>query len=553
MKHPSTHRPDLLLEASWEVCNKQGGIYTVLTSRAREMMKRHNGQIIFIGPLLVQNGDLPADFDENIPPILEDWQRDVAPTLPFACCCGNWRVPGSPPVVLVDFAPLYDEKGALYYEMWEYFGIQSDKGYGDYDEASLFGIAAAQMMQSLYEYLCPEGQSAIGIFNEWMLGMGLLYAKRHCPHLKTLFLTHATTVGRSIASNNKALYAYMTGYNGDQMAAELGVEAKHGIEKAAAWQADCFATVSELTARECRQLIERDPVVLPNGFEPDFVPQGDTYTAQRTAARNRIFSVVEGLTGSPLPPDTLLIATSGRYEYRNKGIDLFIDAMQQAGESEELKGRTVVCLLLVPAWVAEPRADLRYLLLHPEGTEYHDKPLSYPYLTHWLHNMEEDTIVQRLKTIGTSEGLRFVFVPCYLDREDGLFDRSYYDLLIGMDLTVFPSYYEPWGYTPLESIAFGVPTVTTNLSGFGIWAMQERGSGDNLDTGIAVIERTDFNYPEAVSAIARLVGTLATTSDKQASRSAAAMHAASYAEWRLFYDKYEEAYALLLESGGQER
>lgn len=535
--------PSLLLETSWEVCNKQGGIYTVLTSRAHEMMKRHDGRIIFIGPLLTEQEDLPTDFENTVPAILEDWHRDAAPSLDLRYVCGSWRTPGSPPVVLVDFEPLYAQKAKLYYEMWEHFGIQSDKGYGDYDEASLFGIAAAQTMHSLCEYLCPEDQPAIGIFNEWMLGMGLLYSKRKTPRLKTLFLTHATTTGRSIAGNNKALYAYMPGYNGDQMAAELGVEAKHGIEKAAAHQSDTFATVSELTAKECRQLLERDPMVLPNGFEPNFVPQGEEYERRRAEARKRLLYVAEHLTGKQLPADTLLIATSGRYEYRNKGIDLFIDAVSEAGRSGKLRTPTLA-FILVPAWVAGARADLQYLLNHPDPTEYKEKPLPYPFLTHWLHDIQEQTISKRLdESAGSAGEVSFIFVPCYLNRKDGIFGLGYYDLLIGMDLTVFPSYYEPWGYTPLESIAFGIPTVTTDLSGFGLWAMQERGSRDDFSTGVAVIKRTDDNYAEAVQAIADLLYRWPAESTDRTACRLAAMQTASHAEWRLFYDRYEEAYS----------
>lgn len=547
-------KPSLLLETSWEVCNKQGGIYTVLTSRALEMIKRHDGRVVFIGPWLSKNDKLPLDFDDTVPDLLKDWQKNVSPTLGLNSVCGCWRIPGAPPVILVDFEPLYDQKPELYFEMWQQFGIQSDKGYGDYDEASLFGIAAAKVMQSVHSYLCPQEETTIGIFNEWMLGMGLLYSKLYNPAMKTLFITHATTVGRSIAGNNKALYAYMEGYNGDQMASELGVEAKHGIEKTAAWQADCFATVSGLTARECRQLIGRDPVVLPNGFEPNFVPQGKDYTSQRNEARRNLLRSAENLTGEVFPKDTLLVATSGRYEYRNKGLDLFIDAMVQSDLSGQLD-RKIIAFVMVPAWVAEPRADLRYLMSHLHIPKNKKKALPYPFLTHWLHNMNEDAITNRLDQLtSSSEHIHFIFIPCYLDGNDGIFNRSYYELLIGMDLTIFPSYYEPWGYTPLESIAFHVPTVTTNLSGFGLWAMQERECQKKLGkNGVAVIERTDFNYDKAASDLAAIICEVSRDKKGQAERRKKAKQTASYAEWHLFYDRYEEAYTAMLEEEGKEK
>lgn len=536
----------MILETSWEVCNKMGGIYTVLSSRARAMMQAHEGSVVFIGPLLAQEGEpLPIDFEACVPEELSAWVDSQQAKLPLRTVVGRWSVPGRPAVVLVDFTPLWQERDSLYFEMWQQYGLQSDKGYGDYDEASLFGVAAARVMHSILEVL-PKRSKHIAIFNEWQTGMGLLYSKTVEPKLRTMFITHATTVGRSIAGNGKELYAYMEHYNGDQMACELNVEAKHSVEKRAAHTADCFATVSKLTARECKQLIEREPVVLPNGFEGDFVPKGRAYDRARKKARERLAKVASALTGQPITDKACFISLGGRYEYRNKGIDLFVESVAKLRHSYAGK-RPIVAFLLVPAWVAEARADLKYLLDHPE--EASTGALQHPSLTHWLHNMQDDAAQSHFRYLGldqANEKVNMIFVPCYLHGNDGIIDLSYYDLLIGMDLTVYPSYYEPWGYTPLESIAFGVPTITTNFAGFGLWAEDQlSGQKRYAEAGVPVrlVERTDYNTEEVVSEIANHIealasGKLGTTKELREE----AMALAEQAEWKHFYKHYLKAY-----------
>lgn len=539
---------NLILETSWEVCNKMGGIYTVLSSRAREMMTRHDGRVVFIGPLLSpEGGDLPADFEPDVPELLVPWCRDVRARLGLRTEVGRWRVPGSPAVILVDFSPLWERKGDIYFRMWEHYGVQSDKGYGDYDECSLMSVAAAEVMHSLIDVIAPAGET-VAIFNEWQTAMGLLYSKSVRPELGTLFITHATTVGRSIAGNGKELYAWLDAYYGDQMAAELGVEAKHGIEKRAAHRADVFATVSHLTARECTQLLEREPVVLPNGFEGDFVPRGRAYDRARKGARVRMAEVASALTGLPISDKDFFVSLGGRYEYRNKGIDLFVESIAELRRTYRGRKR-ITALLLVPGWVAEPRADLTYLLSHPEEPR---QGLEHPTLTHWLHNMQDDPAQCHYRHLGLDrihDKVNIISVPVYLNGSDGIMNLSYYDLLPGMDATIYPSYYEPWGYTPLESLAFGVPTITTGYAGFGLWAREQTVHplvGEGIP--VSVLDRTDFNNHDIVQAISELVV-------RQASRQLApvrtlrseAMALAEVAEWRHFYQLYLDAYRLVAE------
>ena len=535
--------PDYIFESSWEVCNKVGGIYTVLSTRARTLQLQIEDRIIFIGPDIHQPN---TDFSEDTDLFLE-WQEEIKKTYPFQVKVGRWNIPGTPPVILVDFKPFFAKRDALFYEMWESFHVDSSKSYGDYDESCIFAYAVGVVIEHFYQFHQLTNKHVIAHFNEWMLGMGALYLRKHQPKIATLFTTHATSIGRSIAGNGKPLYGCMHAYNGDQMAKELNMVSKHSVEKQAAHHVDCFTTVSDITAIECTQLLEKTPdIVTPNGFEPDFVPVGKTYTTKKNKAREILLKIVGKLTGSQADPNAFFVSTSGRYEYHNKGIDVFIDAMNQLRNSPDLN-REVYAFIMVPAWVYAPRADLKEAI---EKDFPITSPMQEPYITHWLNEMENDRVMNFFHSAGftnnASDKLKIFFIPCYLDGNDGIIDQEYYDLLIGMDATIFPSYYEPWGYTPLESIAFGIPTITTDLAGFGLWA-KTMISGNQIEEGVAVIHRTDNNYFDVVNNITSAVLSLTRKNEKTLNQiKKQCFELASQAEWQKFIIHYNKAYDIAL-------
>lgn len=538
--------PDYLFESSWEVCNKVGGIYTVLSTKAHTLQQIFNDKVIFIGPDVWANTDIPDFIEETS--LFADWKQHAEAVDLLRIKVGRWNVPGLPPVILVDFKPFFKERDAFFYSMWEHFKVDSIHAYGDYDESCIFAYAVGKVIESYYRYYKLEDKKVAALFNEWMLGMGALYIKKELPAIATLFTTHATSIGRSIAGNNKALYAYMDGYNGDQMAKELNMDAKHSVEKQAAHHVDCFTTVSDITARECKQLLAKEPdIVTPNGFERNFVPEGALYTTKRAEARKTLINVVEKLLGCSIDPNALLVSTSGRYEYQNKGIDVFIEAMNRIRTSGQLQ-REVVALIMVPAWVRDARADLKEVV---EKDIPVNSPMQMPFVTHWLNQMAQDKVLNHIAHSGfsntASDKLKIVFVPCYQDGRDGIFNKLYYDLLIGMDATVYPSYYEPWGYTPLESIAFGIPTITTNLAGFGMWA-KKFVTGNDINEGVAVINRTDFNYFDVADAITDAVLSLIQKDQKEVERiKQHCFDLASKAEWSNFIANYQTAFGIALE------
>ena len=426
-----TRTPDYVFESSWEVCNKIGGIYTVLSTKARSLQELYPDKTIFIGPDNWHELNTPGFIEDN--DLFAAWKKHVIKTNELQIKVGRWDIPGKPPVVLVDFKPFLSHRNEFFYYIWENFKVDSMAAYGDYDESCMFAYAVGKVIESFYRFYKLDDKKVVALFNEWMLGMGALYVKKELPGIATIFTTHATTIGRSIAGNNKPLYSKLEHYNGDQMARELNVEAKHSLEKQTAHHVDCFTTVSDITALECKKLLDKAPdIVTPNGFEQDFVPEGDLYLKKREAARATLINVAEKLLGCDISPDALLISTSGRYEYCNKGIDVFIEAMDKVRRNG-LK-RETVAFIMVPAWIKAARADLQAAIQY----DVHIKaPLQMPFTTHWLNLLEQDKalnfIIQKGFTNSSSEKLKIIFVPCYLDGNDGIFNKTYYDLLIGID------------------------------------------------------------------------------------------------------------------------
>jgi glycosyltransferase involved in cell wall biosynthesis len=389
--------------------------------------------------------------------------------------------------------------------------------------------------------------------NEWMCGLGALYINNKLPQVGTVFTTHATSIGRSIAGNQKPLYDYLFAYHGDQMAEELNMQSKHSIEKQTAWHVDCFTTVSDITANECKELLDKPvDVVLPNGFDNSFVPKGASFTRKRNAARRRLLEVANALLGESLDDETIIVSTSGRYEFRNKGIDVFVEAMNRLLRDRDLK-KKVLAFIEVPGWVGEPRKDLQERL--KKGGQY-DCPLDVPQVTHWLHNMSHDNVLGMMKYYDMhnrkEDQVKVIFLPCYLDGKDGILNMSYYDVVLGNDLCIYPSYYEPWGYTPLEAVAFKVPCITTDLAGFGLWANKEFGHMGTLKDGVKVIHRTDYNYSEVADSIKDTVAAFSNMSKKEIDECRKKADALSKkALWSEFIAYYHQAYDIALRKAMQ--
>jgi len=495
------NQPDYIFETSWEVCNRVGGIYAVLSTRAASMQAEHPDKVFFFGPDFGEHSDIYFQEDKKL---LKGWKA------PHPVRVGRWQVPGEPIAILLKYDALWSKKDAIYAWAWDKFRVQSHAAYGDYDESCLFGYAAGMVMESLYQLLTakrsnsPKGGITPNFCmhaNEWQTAFSIFYLEDHCPQIATLFTTHATGIGRSIAGNGKPLYDYFECYNGDQMASELNMVSKHSVEKQAAHFVDCFTTVSDITARECKQLLDKPvDIVTPNGFEPTYVPKAKAFDIRRAEARAALRKVAGEQLGGVVPENALFVCISGRQEWKNKGIDVFASALDKLAQkiyhSNQME-REVVAFVMIP-----------YL----------------------------DRAPARKGKVSA------VFVPYYLDGHDPLFGMTYYDLLIGMDVSVFPSYYEPWGYTPLESCAFHVPTITTSLAGFGAWAAKQKDQ-----YGVIVIERNDSNFEQVATHIADdlLRFDRLSKEDKARARKEAAA-VAKKADWKHFFKYYRKAYEIAI-------
>lgn len=554
--------PGYIFETSWEVCNKVGGIYTVLSTRAKTLQDQLKDKVIFIGPDFWAEKKNPL-FKES-KTLLAKWRKQ-AETEGLGIRVGRWQIPGEPIAVLVDFKPFMEEeiRNGVFSWAWENYQVNSLHAYGDYDESLMFSWAAGKVIESYYKFFGLKKEDDV-VFqaHEWQTCLAALYINKCVPEIATIFTTHATTIGRSIAGNNKPLYDYLSAYNGDQMAFELNVEAKHSVEKQAAHAVDCFTTVSDITGTECKELLDKEPdAILLNGFENAFVPTpAKAFNDARKEARKSLLNVANTLMGTNLGDDTIIVSTGGRYEYKNKGIDVYVDAMNRLRWDESLE-KDVVAFVMVPAWMKDAREDLKSTLSVKAKTEKSKSkkvetaavlsPIGDPRYTHELHEPWNDKVMGQLNWLNVhnvpEDKVKIIFVPCYLDGFDGIFNKHYYDLLIGCDITVFPSYYEPWGYTPTESVAFHVPCITTDLAGFGLWANSLKGGESEIEDGVKTIHRTDYNFDEVSNTIKDTILKFSKFDTKQVN--AARKNAEKVAEkalWKHFITYYYEAYDMAL-------
>lgn len=534
------NKPDYLFEVSWEVCNKVGGIHTVVASKALSLKERYGRRHILIGPDVWMNTEENPEFTED-EMLFRGW-RSQAKLEGLRVRAGRWRTAGDVAVILVDYTQFITKKDEILTNYWKKFGVDSLSGQWDYIEGALFGYAAGKVIESFVKFNLQPHHKVVAQFHEWLSGAGVLYLKEHNLSIGTVFTTHATVVGRSMACNNVPLYSSLTVCNADDKARQFNVVAKYSLEKTAAHQADVFTTVSDITANECRYLLRRDAdPVTPNGFDSSIVPKGEEYKRRRAESRARLLSVASAATCREYRDDTFIIGISGRYEFRNKGIDLFLDALGRM-KADNYSGRKIVAYLMVPAGNNGPDKELANKLSGGEKSRYATKT------THYLSEPEYDQILGKINYYGfndENDSISVIFVPTYLNGEDGIFNMRYYELLSGLDLSLFPSYYEPWGYTPLESLAFGIPTITTTLAGFGLW-VNSHYKGEH--PGIEIIERNDSNYNMVADIVVEKIKTFVKMRPEQwNSCSENAFDVSKSAMWKNNVQYYEKAYKKALE------
>ena len=536
--------PVTLFEVSWEVCNKVGGIYSVVSSKALQAAEHFGEDLYLLGPDLKNNTEF-EETDEH------QWDslRRVLASKDLKCRLGRWNIPGRPKVILVDFAKRYNSNQLLY-EIWNSYGVDSLSGGWDYIEPVMFSYACGEVIAAIYKtQVRPLGGKAVAHFHEWMCGAGLLAVKKHAPQIGTVFTTHATMLGRALAGSGMDIYKQMGQISPQREAAAHNITAKCSMESVAARQADCFTTVSNITADEATHFLGRTPdIVTTNGLDMRVIPDYSTDRQTPAALRARVLEAVAPLLRRTLSESTRIVAISGRYEFHNKGIDVFLDAL--AGVNQALKQSDnhvlALCLVMGGHTGINPAAI---------GGDPNVTDNGRPFISaHQVWDQPNDPIIKSCRRLGLDNkpdnNVQVVFVPAMLDGKDGLINMPYYDVLTACDLGVFPSWYEPWGYTPHESAAFAVPTITTDLSGFGIWAREQ-----HLDKhGVDVLARRQTSYEETVVALRNLLlEYVGCGGEELDARRRAARALTMHSSWEAFFPLYLSAYQAALHATEKRR
>lgn len=530
--------PYTLFEISWEVCNKVGGIHTVVSTKAKTLVERFGDEYIAIGPWILSSTPSSDLFEEEagFATFSEGCRALGVPVR-----VGRWKIPGRPRTILIEFSSLFAKTDAILSGLWEGYKVDSISGGWDYVEPVLFGHAAGIVIEKWWqEHNATKRRAAVAQFHEWMTGSGMLYLRDKLAEIGTVFTTHATILGRSISAGGLSPKDGLAGRSPEEAAEQHGIRSKHSIEAVCARAADVFTTVSEITADEAELYFQRRASpLLPNGIDLSVIDEMAGKTS-RAEAEARLRDIAHRFLGESTE-GAALFAISGRYEFHNKGIDILLDALAVMSSRA---GRKVVLFVLVPAGNSGLRSEVLERLRAPLA------PTSPPIgiSTHNLFDFEQDPVHRHCAHLALRNEIgsrvKIVQIPVYLHVRDGLLDLPYEAVLRAMDLTSFPSFYEPWGYTPEESLAVGVPTVTTDCAGFGRWA---REAGLGPEEGVFVLARVSVEHKEATERLARILeGFLAEEHDRDelsdTCRKTALMTAWSDLVLR-YYEAFERALA----------
>lgn len=532
-----------LFEVSWEVCNKVGGIYAVVSSKILEALAAFGENYFLLGPDLGNN----PDFEETDEPC---WQELCQETdrRNLSCRFGRWNIPDRPKVILVGYRDRYDQSQLLF-SLWNRYGVDSISGGWDYVEPVMFSTACGEVIEAACKALhIPADGPALAHFHEWMCGGGLLYLKTNAPYVGTVFTTHATMLGRSMAGSGFDIYKQMPQINPKHEAGAYNITAKCSMETASAREADCFTTVSRITADEAGVFLGRTPDVLTlNGLDLRVIPDYSRDRSLATASRQRLLEAAGRLLRRRLPEDTRVFLVSGRYEYHNKGIDVFLDALGMVNTALSQSQSNVLALCAVMGGHSGVNADA----VSGDPTKLPGQG-GFWISSHHVYNQPNDPILNACQRLGLDNRpenhVQVIFDPALLDGKDGFLNMRYEEVLAACDLGVFPSWYEPWGYTPQESAAHAVPTVTTDLSGFGMWVR----SSQRDKNGVTIICRRQTSYDETAASLRDVLLQYASLPEEQMQEHRHMVrHVAEGCSWEQFFPYYVQAYGLALDKARQ--
>lgn len=589
---------ELLIEVAWEVCNQVGGIYTVIRSKAPAMIQNHGTNFCLIGPYLNKNIqaeleplDDAADVFGQAAAVLKKKGYDVI--------YAEWLVTGKPRVVLLN-PNVIEAKllNVVKYLLWKNHAISFPADVALINQVVAFAYLTKLFLDELVKLTTDK--KIIAHFHEWMAGLPILDIKKERMPVKTVFTTHATQLGRHLAINSPLFYAHLPFFDRQEEAKRFGVETEEAIEYACAQKSDVFTTVSDVTARECKHLLKRTPeAILPNGLNIQRFEVSHEFQNLHSIYKDQIHRFVMGhffQSYSFNLDKTIYLFTSGRYEFKNKGFDLTLEALTHLNEQlkrdqvdvtvvmffvtkrdykfikpEVLQSRAMMEEIRQTCEAIEGQISKRLFYASttsqdsrlPELNDFVDEywKLRYrrtvqswkshklpPIITHELPDEENDEIISfltRRNLLNKAEDkVKVVYHPDFINSTSPLFGMDYNQFVRGCHLGVFPSYYEPWGYTPLECMANGVPSVTSDLSGFGDYLLKK--FPDHEKHGMYVVERGKRTYDWSAKQLAGFLYQFLTQDrkDRITQRNDVESYSSSF-DWANLISHYEEAYQTL--------
>ena len=589
---------DYLFESSWEVCNKVGGIYTVVSSKAALLDDIYSGNYFLIGPYFEKKRNFEFQ-EQKLPDFLKTAFAKVK-NEGITCYFGKWLIDGEPNVILVDFSSLIPKKNDIKKELWDLYKIDSLYSQWEFEEPMVWSYAVGKLLNEISKAL--KDKKIVAQFHEWLAGISLLYLKKLKSNVKTVFTTHATMLGRSIAGSGENLYEMLPTLNPDKEAYEHQIQDKYLTEKACATHCNVFTTVSEITAIEAEKILGRKAdVLLLNGLHMQKFPSFEEISLMHRQSRDKIrefFSYFFFPYYSFDMNESLTFFIVGRFEYKNKGIDIFMRALSMLNErlTKENSKKTIIVFFWVPRDVHGAKIELSQNkmayaqiqeFIHKKTDDIQVKIVNNivscesensvceasiintifdneflqeikklkanfgkagsPLLvTHNLPGEENDPLINEFIKFGLDnkkdDRVKIINYPIYLTGVDGLLDLEYYKAIVGCHLGVFPSYYEPWGYTPLESAAYGVPAITTDLAGFGRFIKDK-----TKNKGIYVLERMGKKDDAVIKKFADVLYNFSKLDrNGRVKQKIAAKELSNLADWKMLINNYIKAHNLAL-------
>ena len=545
----------LLAEIGWEVCNPVGGIYQVLRSKAPTMVHRWQNRYLMVGPYAGQKSQLELD-----PRRPSGWLLEVVESLRaegITAHTGRWLVQGRPRALLLEHKLSGAKLDEAKYRIWKEHGLESPSSDELVDGVISFCAALHRMLNHLCRVWEGRGQQnrrVLAHFHEWMSGLTIPMVRRDQLNCAVVFTTHATLAGRYIASSDGDFYGRLAKIDHEAEAKRFGINPQHHYERAAAHGAHVFTTISPITAEECAVLLGRKPdLILPNGLDVERYNVGHEFQTLHAKYKEKINEFVMGHFFPSYSFDlerTTYMFSSGRYEPRNKGFDLCLESCARLNEQlrREESDRTVVFFIItrrdhrfIKPEVLQSRgvlAELRGVcrsITRNMGEELFRKAAAGervtlddllqeywrlrlrrtqaalrtgrlpPVVTHTLGDEDDDEVLRSIRRLGLvnspEDRVKVVYHPDFISTTNPLWGIEYEQFVRGCHLGLFPSAYEPWGYTPLECVALGVPAVTSDLAGFGRYVAENFPDHDRW--GMYIIPRRGRTSEEASETLAR--------------------------------------------------